>query len=44
MIDSIYARSRHEWSIDYGKPLSPSLKPAEELWLEKQLRIRSGHR
>jgi hypothetical protein len=44
MIDSIYSRSRYERSTDYSKPLSPPLEPAEELWLEKQLRTRSGER
>ena len=44
MIDSIYRRSRYERSIDYSKPLSPPLEPSEELWLEKQLRIRSSRR
>jgi Protein of unknown function (DUF4058) len=44
MIDSIYRRSRYERSIAYDKPLKPPLKAAEELWLEKQLRTRSGRR
>jgi hypothetical protein len=44
MIDSIYRRSRYERSIDYSKPLAPPLEPAEELWLEKQLRTRSSQR
>ena len=40
MIDAIYRRSRYERSIDYSKPLSPPLEPAEELWLENRLRTR----
>ena len=44
MIDAIYQRSRYELSIDYSKPLSPPLQPAEELWLEKQLQIKPGQR
>jgi uncharacterized protein DUF4058 len=44
MIDSIYRRSRYERSIDYSKPLNPPLEPAERLWLEGQLRIRSRQR
>ncbi len=44
MIDTIYARSRYERSIDYGKPLTPPLDAADALWLEKQLRIRPGQR
>jgi hypothetical protein len=44
MIDSIYRRSRYERSIDYSKPLSPPLEPAEALWLEKQLRISTSPR
>ncbi len=44
MIDSIYQRSRYALSIDYCKPLSPPLQPAEELWLEKQLQIKPGQR
>jgi hypothetical protein len=42
MIDSIYRRSRYERSIDYSKPLSPPLKPAEARWLEQRLRSTSG--
>jgi Protein of unknown function (DUF4058) len=42
MIDTIYRRSRYERSIDYSKPLSPPLEPAEGLWLKKRLRIRSS--
>jgi hypothetical protein len=42
MIDTIYRRSRYERSIDYSKPLSPPLEPAEGLWLKKRLRMRSS--
>ena len=44
MIDAIYRRSRYERSIDYSKPLSPPLDAAETVWLENQLRTRSGRR
>jgi Protein of unknown function (DUF4058) len=44
MIGEIYQRFRYMRSIDYSKPLSPPLEPAEELWLEKQLRMKSSQR
>ena len=44
MIDAIYRRSRYERSINYSKPLSPPLEPAEARWLEEQLRIMPGQR
>jgi hypothetical protein len=44
MIDSIYRRSRYERSIDYRKPLSPPLRPAEERWMKEHLRIPSRRR
>jgi hypothetical protein len=39
-VEAIYARSRYERDIDYRKPLSPPLEPAEAAWLEKRIRAR----
>ena len=44
MIDSIYARSRYERSIDYRKPVTPPFDPAESRWLEQRLQARRAHR
>jgi hypothetical protein len=38
LIEAIYARSRYERDIDYGRPLPPPLSPAEAAWLKKRLR------
>jgi uncharacterized protein DUF4058 len=43
MIDAIYQRSRYERSIDYSKPLTPPLDPAETGWLKQQVQARRGH-
>jgi hypothetical protein len=40
MIDAIYLRFRYERSVDYSKPLIPSLDSKDTAWLEKQLQIR----
>jgi Protein of unknown function (DUF4058) len=40
MIEAIYAQSRYDHSIDYSKPLTPSLNPEETAWLEQQLHTR----
>jgi hypothetical protein len=40
MVDSIYRRYRYASSIDYGKPLTPSLGPKEATWFQKRLRSR----
>jgi len=42
MIDAIYQRSRYERSIDYSKPLTPPIDPAETAWLEQRLLARRG--
>lgn len=42
LIDAIYRRSRYDRSIDYTRPLSPSLGAAEASWIEQRLRERSG--
>ncbi len=36
MIDSIYARSRYERSIDYRKPVTHPFDPAGSRWLEQR--------
>jgi hypothetical protein len=41
MIETTYQRSRYFRSIDYRKPLEPSLSPDEVAWLEQQLSGRS---
>jgi hypothetical protein len=38
LIETIYARSRYERDIDYGRPLLPPLRPTEVAWLEERLR------
>jgi hypothetical protein len=37
-VEAIYARSRYERDIDYGRPLDPPLSPAEAAWLQERLR------
>ncbi len=44
MIDAIYQRSRYERSIDYSKPLIPSLGAADTAWLKQQLRASRSQR
>jgi hypothetical protein len=41
MIAAIYERYRYERSIDYKRPLTPPLAPAEVTWLAEQLRLRA---
>jgi hypothetical protein len=38
LIAAIYARSRYERDIDYGKPLDPPLAEADAAWLAEQLK------
>jgi hypothetical protein len=38
LVDAIYARSRYAYDIDYRRPLTPPLSPAEQAWLEERLR------
>ncbi len=40
MIEAIYARSKYLRSIDYAKPLTPPLAPAETAWLQPQIKSR----
>jgi hypothetical protein len=40
IIDTIYQRSRYARSIDYTRPLKPSLPAADRAWLKEQLRNR----
>jgi Protein of unknown function (DUF4058) len=40
LVDAIYARSRYERDIDYRRPLTPPLPPAEQAWLDERLRER----
>jgi Protein of unknown function (DUF4058) len=42
MIEAIYARSRYHRSIDYSRPLSPSLGDEDTAWLAEQLRARTS--
>jgi hypothetical protein len=45
MIEAIYARSRYETSIDYGRPLDPPLDAEQAAWVEARLaEIRSERR
>ncbi len=37
MIDAVYQRSRYARRLDYGKPLSPPLKPEDSAWLAERL-------
>jgi Protein of unknown function (DUF4058) len=37
LVDGIYARSRYAQSIDYSRPLKPSLTTAEAAWLQRRL-------
>jgi hypothetical protein len=41
LIESVYARSRYDRTIDYSQPLKPPLKPEQAAWLAKQLASRS---
>ena len=38
LVEAVYARSRYDLSIDYGKPLSPPLSDDEAQWLAQRLR------
>ncbi len=38
MVEAIYRRSRYDTSIDYAKPLTPPLTPAQAGWLGERLR------
>ncbi|HEY7423392.1 MAG TPA: DUF4058 family protein [Gemmataceae bacterium] len=38
MIEAIYKRCRYGGSIDYGKPLKPSLRGSEAAWAKAQMR------
>jgi hypothetical protein len=38
LIGTIYARSRYGTDIDYQQPLRPPLNPADQGWLDEQLR------
>lgn len=40
LIDGIYQRYRYAQSIDYAKPLTPSLPAADAAWLKQQLKAR----
>ena len=40
LVEAIYARSQYEIDIDYQQPLRPALRPADQAWLEEQLKKR----
>jgi hypothetical protein len=44
MVEAIYGRSRYDTSIDYTKPLTPPLSPAQAAWLEERLQPGSATR
>lgn len=37
MVEAIYGRARYDTSIDYTKPLTPSLTPTQAAWLAERL-------
>jgi len=43
LVDAIYARSRYDRDIDYRRPLTPPLTPAEQAWLDDRLRDRPAN-
>ena len=44
LVEVIHARSRYERDIDYQQALNPPLNPAEQAWLEAQLRRQRASR